>query len=94
MSWTLRPVVDPTHDDVTPFCCMSMIPEITALKLELNADSLPLARSNLPFRFAIGKASLHGFHQIPQLSRHYAEEENYPAFIHWGVAQNHSTLTG
>jgi len=66
---------------------MSMIPEIPALKLEFNADSLPLARSNLPFRFAVGKARLHGFHQIPQLSRHHTEEENHPVFIYWGMAQ-------
>src|SRR5262249_30453423 len=84
---TLRPVVNPAHNDVTPFCCMSMIPEITTLKLELNTDALPLARSNLSFRFAVGKASLHGFYQIPQLYRHHTEAENHPVFIHLGVAQ-------
>jgi hypothetical protein len=66
---------------------MSMIPEVAAFKLEFNADSLLLARSKLTFRFAIRKARLHRFHQIPQLSRHHAEEENHPVLIHWGMAK-------
>ena len=62
-----------------------MIAKISTLKFELNTYPLPLARSNLPFRFAIRETGLNGFDQIAKLFRHHAEKENHSVFINWRV---------
>ena len=72
----------PANDDVAAIDRVSMVSEIAALILKLYPYPLPFTGSNLPLRFAIGIAGLHGLDQITQFPGHYSEQKHDALFVH------------
>jgi hypothetical protein len=66
---------------------MTMLNEVTTLKLKLDTDSLPLTRANLTLCFTIGKPRLYGLHQITNLSCYHPKKKDHTVFIDWLVSQ-------
>src|SRR5262249_36957186 len=82
-----RPVVAPAHDDVATVGRMSMVAKVTAFELELDFHSLPVVRSDLTLRLAIGVAGLNGFNHVPEFFGNHAEEEHHTLLVHRLVSQ-------
>src|SRR5208283_423451 len=61
--------------------------KISTFVLELDSDSLPLARANLPLGLAVGVTSLYGLDEIAQFSRDHPEKKHDALLVDGFVPQ-------
>src|SRR3990172_5364150 len=87
MRWTFGPVVPPADDHVAAFRRMTVVTEVATLVLELDAHPLPLTSFNLQLCLAVGESCLNGLHEIPELARNHAEQEDAPVLVDRFVSQ-------
>jgi len=66
---------------------MAVISEVSALELELDPDTLPLASVYLALRFAIRETRLNRLNKVAELARYHAEEKDDPVFVNRLVTQ-------
>src|SRR5437870_4857258 len=78
---TSRPIVFPTNDQVALVGVMTVCPERSRPELELDPQTLPNPRSDLPLRLAVGKTLPHDLDHVAKLATHHAKEKNHALFI-------------
>ena len=54
----------PTHDDVAPVCRVTVISEVSALKLKFDAYTLPLALTDLTLGLTIRVSRLNSLDMV------------------------------
>jgi hypothetical protein len=65
-----------------------MSAEVAALKLKLNSDSLPLADTDLTFRFAVRVTGLDGLNCVTEFPGEHAKQKHDPLLIHRLVSKS------
>lgn len=78
---TFEPVVTPADDQVAAGFGVAVSAEVLAFELELDADALPAAGSDLAQGFAIGETGLHVVHDVAEISCEKTEQEDDALFV-------------
>ena len=74
--------MSPADNNIAAVGWMTVLNEVTALKLKLDPYTLPPPGINLALRFTVRKGGLNRFNEIAQLASDHTKRKNYTVFIY------------